>query len=322
MALMRAAVCIIALISIHYGESRLISGRLDISREPSSAKRPTLSYFSTLSSCLHSNQQTIPPNDDSCKDQTLGKRHVILTRGGFIDQGIKQASFLSFPAIKAGLQVLLSIFNVICWILPLQSKHFTQNSEWLSLANTFAGGIFLMLSFGHLIPEAMSVMASTGKRPTLGLDFAIAGFLMMFFIEKVAFNHDPNAVVANGTGERKGLNSAMLLCLAMTFHSFFESAALGIATDISSAVMMATSIALHQPAESIALLVAFLKTDMSATNIIVWLTCFSLVGIVGAAAGIFVSSVANPYTEAVVLSVTAGTFIYVGATEVLCNKSF
>ena len=37
---------------------------------------------------------------------------------------------------------------------------------------------------------------------------------------------------------------------------------------------MATSIGLHQPAESLALLVAFLKTNMSKATILKWLGLF------------------------------------------------
>ena len=56
--------------------------------------------------------------------------------------------------------------------------------------------------------------------------------------------------------------SAIVLMSAMSVHSLFETMALGLANDRTSAVMMAASIGLHQPAESIALLVAFLKTSM------------------------------------------------------------
>jgi solute carrier family 39 (zinc transporter), member 1/2/3 len=56
--------------------------------------------------------------------------------------------------------------------------------------------------------------------------------------------------------------SAVVLLLAMAVHSLFETVALGMAPDSTSAVIMATSVALHQPAESLSLLVAFLKTSM------------------------------------------------------------
>eukprot|EP00597_Dinobryon_sp_UTEXLB2267_P002376 CAMPEP_0170075434 /NCGR_PEP_ID=MMETSP0019_2-20121128/12569_1 /TAXON_ID=98059 /ORGANISM="Dinobryon sp., Strain UTEXLB2267" /LENGTH=210 /DNA_ID=CAMNT_0010286395 /DNA_START=396 /DNA_END=1028 /DNA_ORIENTATION=+ len=175
-------------------------------------------------------------------------------------------------------------------------------------------------------------MNATGKTASDALRFTLFGFLMMVFIEKIAFDHEKHDDInsqsqSNHTESSvsKGkktfeLNSAMVLCLAMSFHSFFEAAALGLAMDVPSAVMMATSIALHQPAESIALLIAFLKSNMSERSIFLWLMTFSCVGLMGAAAGIFISSIANPYTEAAVVAITAGTFIYVGATEILYEE--
>jgi zinc transporter 1/2/3 len=115
--------------------------------------------------------------------------------------------------------------------------------------------------------------------------------------------------------------TAIVLLSAMSVHSLFETMALGIASDHVSATLMAISIALHQPAESMALLVAFLKTSMPKQAIIRWLGLFSGVGIVGVALGLIISQVANPFVDAVLVAITAGTFLYVGATEI-CNEEF
>ena len=100
-------------------------------------------------------------------------------------------------------------------------------------------------------------------------------------------------------------------------YSLFETMALGLTSDPVSAFMMTTSIALHQPAESIALLVAFLKTNLSQLSIIKWLSFYSCFGPLGVTAGMIVKELATPYISAVIVAITAGTFLYVGATEVL-----
>lgn len=238
------------------------------------------------------------------------------------------------------IQIALSLFNVACWALPLRSKEFSQNSVVLSRANVYAGGIFLMLSFSHLIPHALEELVSVPHGTTIALNCVLAGLLLMFFLEKVAF--DSHAILhAHGNGEEDRVSSmgsqvtdasttgrgslssrtALLLLLAMSLHSLFETVALGLATDRKSAAYMAASIGLHQPAESIALLIAFLKTSMPVSSIVQWLTLFSFVGPIGVACGVLIQRISTPLVQAVVVALTAGTFLYLGASEVL-NEEF
>ncbi len=100
----------------------------------------------------------------------------------------------------------------------------------------------------------------------------------------------------------------------------FETVALGLTVDRSSAFYMATSIGLHQPAESIALLIAFLKTSMSIPSIVKWLLLFSIIGPIGVTAGVLVQKISTPPVQAIVVAMTAGTFLYLGATEVTFYK--
>lgn len=78
-----------------------------------------------------------------------------------------------------------------------------------------------------------------------------------------------------------------------------------------------TNSTLLQPAESIALLVAFLKSGMPKNQIIVFLSIFSLMGPIGCGLGIVVNEFADPIVDSIMLAVVAGTFVYVGATEVI-----
>jgi zinc transporter ZupT len=263
--------------------------------------------------------------------------------------------------------LILTGFNVLCWCIPLRYKNFTQNNDILSLANSFSGGIFLMLCYGHLLPESISLLLSasdsssdssrssslSNKVITKALLYCLFGYMLMLFIEKVAFNtshhnHDNNndSEISNSNNNDKytsnynaskinsitntsdsrnkndddnsnsGIKSALALCSALSIHSFFEAMALGISTDITSATMMTTCISLHQPAESIALLVAFLKSGMNHQKIYIYLTLYSLVALVGVITGVLVNKMASSNIEGIIMAITAGTFIYVGATEV------
>lgn len=269
-------------------------------------------------------------------------------RGGFTSTEQVQNA-LPLPVIKLLLQLSLTTLNVVSWYLPLRYPVLTENASILGLANCFTGGLFLMLGFGHLIPEAAHIftkMSSSSSilpsgnwigesalKKTAG--YTISGFLLMLFIDKIFFDthgnegEEKNTQLTGNNVKLSALpvNSAVVLCAAMSIHSFFEAAAIGVALDFTSALLIAAGIGLHQPAESIALLVAFLKQSkpsnkgdisyMSRETIIRYLCAFSCVGMIGVSTGILVQNiVGGSELEGAIIALTAGTFLFVSMTEI------
>jgi len=172
------------------------------------------------------------------------------------------------------------------------------------------------------------------------------GYLLIFFFEKIAFDAG-NALAPTGEKENtpeitttnNGYNTvaqtvdvaaastrtksadtsrgAVILLGALAVHSVLEMTALGLADTFSDSALLSLSIALHQPAESIALLVAFLKSGMPKDEIFKFLSVFSMMGPIGVVVGMVVNEFAAPIIDAIMLAAVAGTFIYVGATEVI-----
>jgi zinc transporter 1/2/3 len=265
---------------------------------------------------------------------------------------------LPLNAWKIIFQAILTTINVVCWLVPLKSKKISENKFGLSMANAFSGGVFLSLAFGHLIPECVHGFQNSGVGGGIEMNDALpymivlGGYLLIFFVEKVAFDaheimhemeggggghhlhhhdghaktaqHDSKDVVSNGSSSLsrqdspvfKG-RSAVILLGALAVHSILEMTALGLANTFGDSALLSLSIALHQPAESIALLVAFLKSGMPHPQIIQFLSIFSCMGPIGVAIGMAVNSFASPIVDATMLAVVAGTFVYVGATEVI-----
>jgi len=271
---------------------------------------------------------------------------------------------ISLNGWKVILQLILTAMNVVCWFVPLQYTKLTDNRLGLSLANAFSGGVFLSLAFGHLIPECahgfeeLSATSSSEQNKVLPYMFVLAGYLLIFFVEKVAFTHDLedmhdattqttategrqqqdssniNTGVSNSSNNKNILKSgvssnveptpvvvsgrsAVILLLALGIHSVLEMMALGLANTFADSFLLFLSIALHQPAESIALLIAFLKSGLPKRQIIQFLSVFSSLGLVGVLLGIYVKQYASPFLDACMLAVVAGTFVYVGATEII-----
>jgi len=226
---------------------------------------------------------------------------------------------------KVIFQAVLTTLNVLCWLIPLRSKKISENKLALSLANAFSGGVFLSLAFGHLIPECAHMFE--GYNEVTPYMLVLSGYLLIFFVEKVAFDaheimHEMEHAQDNkkqgddSNGPSSG-RSAVILLGALAVHSVLEMTALGLADSFGDSAILTLSIALHQPAESIALLVAFLKSGMSKGQIIRYLSVFSAMGPIGVALGMAVNEFAAPIVDAIMVAVVAGTFVYVGATEVI-----
>lgn len=235
-------------------------------------------------------------------------------------------------------QTLLTTIIVLCWLLPLRSNKITSNKLALSLANAFSGGVFLSLAFGHLLPECVEGFhhSISGEfNEALPYMLVLGGYLLIFFVEKVAFDaheimhemesgghdHSHDGKQQNGALIRQSSSGtgrgAVILLGALAVHSILEMTALGLADTFGDSALLTLSIALHQPAESIALLVAFLKSGMPKPDIVKFLSIFSCMGPIGVAIGMAVNNFASPLVDAAMLAVVAGTFIYVGATEVI-----
>jgi len=254
-------------------------------------------------------------------------------------------------AIKILLQLCLTSLNVACWLIPMKLPQFTENKVAVSIANAFSGGVFLSLSFGHLLPEAVEAFEDYDSLKTVPYFLALTGYMLIFFVEKIAF--DAHALIEHGpehTHSGKGVKalpdtvylcdtkghafpnkpaessplssgrSAVILLLALSVHSLFETMAIGLCDTAWEASLLAMSIALHQPAESLALLVSFLKSGLPQKQVVFLLSMFSAVGSIGMLTGIVVNEFAGKIVDAILVALASGTFIYVGATEVIAEE--
>ena len=214
-----------------------------------------------VTSLLEQQGDTSPPGSSLATTLQL--------RGGGADASV---------ALKAGLGAGLFALNIGCWYAPLKTPSFTESPALMSLANSFSGGVFLALAFGHLLPHALEgfheVLGESAAAIHMPLLAALGGYMLIFFVEKVMFAeshelaHGHGGDGGGGSGESgKGLGAVLLLA-ALGVHSLVETMALGVQSEGKSAWLLASSIGLHQPAESIALLVALLKAGLTHRQII------------------------------------------------------
>ena len=207
---------------------------------------------------------------DCCSSEAV--QQCLSTRGGHVAATVAaEASKKVLPygiplnGWKVIFQAFLTTLNVLCWLIPLRSKKMTENKLALSLANAFSGGVFLSLAFGHLIPECVHGFA--GYNEVTPYLLVLSGYLLIFFVEKVAFdaddilhemkhaNEEKEKLITNNKGKKdNGVaevqatsgRSAVILLAALAVHSILEMAALGLADTFGDCAILSLSIALHQ----------------------------------------------------------------------------
>jgi zinc transporter ZupT len=95
-------------------------------------------------------------------------------------------------ALVLGLQIgsifVIFAMGFIFGMLPLWIKSCRENSQVLSIINTFSGGIFLGLGFFHQLPEANEMLEDNPIQEHYPFTYLLAfiTYSLILFIEKVA----------------------------------------------------------------------------------------------------------------------------------------
>ena len=111
-----------------------------------------------------------------------------------------------------------------------------------------------------------------------------------------------------------------ILLLALGFHGLFEGMALGIVDNVQSTLTLCLAIAAHKWAASLTLGISFVKAGVKRNKLISMVAIFALIGPVGIAIGLILSTEANEFIQGIFLAISVGTFIYIACTEVLVEE--
>jgi len=114
------------------------------------------------------------------------------------------------------------------------------------------------------------------------------------------------------------LHGAVLLA-AMTVHTALESLALGGITDREAFFALFIAIASHKCISALALASRFLKEGATVAQVLTYIGPFTLVAPLSIMAGMYTSHV-HPLANLVLMCLATGTFLYVGAGEVIMEE--
>src|SRR5580765_3595857 len=106
-----------------------------------------------------------------------------------------------------------------------------RSGNKLHLVLGLAAGMLLGAALFDLLPEGLEIAHATGRSPILVTGWAAAGFLVFHVLEKfLAFHSHPEPHY----GEPGHSHVGDLGALAVTIHSFFDGAAIGMGFQVSA----------------------------------------------------------------------------------------
>ena len=110
-----------------------------------------------------------------------------------------------------------------------------------------------------------------------------------------------------------------ILLIALSIHGSIEGIALGVMNTLKDCSILFTAILLHKWAEAFALGISFYKSGTEKNNFINMIILFTLFGPLGISIGMIFSDAGN-LMKGILLGISAGTFIYVAASEIIVEE--
>jgi zinc transporter ZupT len=110
-----------------------------------------------------------------------------------------------------------------------------------------------------------------------------------------------------------------LLLLALSIHACFEGIALGLQKNAKEIFYMLLAIVLHKWVEALSIGINLFKSSIDRNNHFKFILIFSLMTPIGILSGMLFSGLSE-VLEAIFLSISAGTFIYISASEVVIEE--
>ncbi|HEY0591375.1 MAG TPA: ZIP family metal transporter [Thermoanaerobaculia bacterium] len=204
---------------------------------------------------------------------------------------------LSFIIVAAGLAAAL---------VPLFFRWTHRSAHrWIA----FGAGAILGAAFLHMIPEGYEL---AGRR---GVGMIVLGFLALYLLEQLTLRHPHD----EEAGEFYELG--ILAFAGMTLHDLVDGIALGSGHHVPHAgAAIFAALALHKIPTTFAVSLLMVHGGYTKKRILTLLTILLLaipVGVIVADLAIELFGESSPFVIGMLMNFSAGTFIYIGAYELL-----
>lgn len=182
-----------------------------------------------------------------------------------------------------------------------------------SLGETIATGVFLGAGLIHMLPESSNAFSEMGY--TYPFAFLITGLVFLIFLWfehlcRELYHHKCN----DPAHKHNHPAFAILAWLMLSIHSLVLGAALGLSQDFTLALMIFLAIIAHKWAESFSLAIQLKNSSMSNFKSKMFFLVFILMTPLGIFLGWYLNQEikTNSLIDPFLLSISAGTFLYLG----------
>lgn len=190
----------------------------------------------------------------------------------------------------------------------------------LHLILGFSAGAVVAVAFFDLMPEALNL--AQGSYGTAFVTTLVAcGFLAYLVLDRTIFlhahAHDEGHEQELTEAESRHVSRGTLGASSLSLHSFLDGVAIGLAFQVSAAVggVVAIAVLVHDFSDGVNTVSLVLKNNGERKRALRWLAADALAPVLGVVATLFFTLPES--TLGVILSIFAGFFLYIGATDLI-----
>lgn len=184
-------------------------------------------------------------------------------------------------------------------------------SDKLHLVLGFSAGALIGVAFFDLLPEALQIAGSYYEMSTILLAVAV-GFVIYLLLDRAFFDYCQEEGHDHGRAGRGAFGAGSL-----SFHSFLDGVAVGIAFHVSTAVgaVVAAAVLTHDFSDGINTVSMILRHGGTKKSAMKWLATDAIAPVLGIAST-FILTIPQSFLG-IILAVFCGFFLYIGASDLL-----
>lgn len=217
-------------------------------------------------------------------------------------------------ALKAASAVLILASSLLGMYLPsLLKKYQNRSLSLMRYGEWFAQGVFLAVSFLHLLPESLEQLSEAHP----GLQHYPWIFLICLLSMIAIRAIEDAALFTIKSPNQLSQYTAHIALLSLSIHAFIEGAALGLASDVAHLGILFIAILSHKTAATFALAIQVKKSAMASqqqTRMMLLFACMTPLGIMSTSMiGHFTILSASATLQALCSAIAAGTFLAIAS---------